>query len=65
MLLLDLLELKQRLDLLVMAFPLKSSSVYLIPVILEQFNNSGFPFLYKNICLHGLYLNEYKHVIIY
>lgn len=65
MLLLDLLELKQRLDLLVMAFLLNPPSVCLSPVILEQFNNSGFPLLYKNICLHGLYLNEYEHVIIY
>lgn len=65
MFLLDLVELRERLDLLVMAFPLKPLSVCLSPVILERFNQSGFPFLCENIYLHGLYVNEYKHVIIY
>lgn len=79
MFLLGLVELKEHLDLLVMAFPLKPSRVCLRPVITEQFNviteqfnviteqfnNSGYPFPCKNICLHGLCLSEYEHVIIY
>lgn len=65
MFLLDLAELKERLDLLIVAFPLKPSSVCLNPVIPEQFNNSGFSLTCKNICLHGLCLVEYKHITIY
>lgn len=72
MFLLGLVELKEHLDLLVMEFPHKPSRVCSSPVIIEQFNvikeqftNSGYPFPCKNICLHGLCLSEYEHVIIY